>query len=497
MPESSTSVRYLQHHLRQAGTLLAAKEFGAASAHIDAALAIDPGSLAAQTLRERLELQQTAQGRASVPDIPPAPPDPVATRFVPAGVDAASWLDFEKRVRERRFRALLETAERALAEGSGPTATSALDEARELYPDSGEVELLSARVALVSSRVSVTAREPLFRSRPLRAASLLIVGVTALMVLDWVRSDARNGTTRASLAGVRKPGAGVAFVKDAFAGEAAPEPTGTSARPTDVAPDLLPEFEPAIAPRPEVAPVVTGSRTVGESSVSDSGGGEPSYRETPDRYVMPRQNVADAVVLAPVLRGEIPDYYVAPSRPNASTPVIGPNDLGGGTGSAGAIGPITSVVRQPGPAVDTVGTGRPSTAVNSPAATPVAPPVAAAPAGAAAVVPSTDELRVESLLRLYTRAYERLDSGAVRAIWPSVDERALARAFASLSSQTLSFDSCDITVNGATARASCHGHASYVGKVGNQTPRTESRTVQFELRRDADAWKIERADARK
>ena len=54
MAESSTSVRLLQHHLRQCGMLLATGQLDAAAAHIDAALAIDPASLAALTLRERL-----------------------------------------------------------------------------------------------------------------------------------------------------------------------------------------------------------------------------------------------------------------------------------------------------------------------------------------------------------------------------------------------------------------------------------------------------------
>ena len=100
------------------------------------------------------------------------------------------------------------------------------------------------------------------------------------------------------------------------------------------------------------------------------------------------------------------------------------------------------------------------------------------------------------MLDQYARAYGRLDVSAVRAVWPSVDERALARAFSDLSSQTVSFDRCDIAIDpqsgGSNAKASCYGKASYVGKVGSQQ-RTESRTVRFELKRDGDAWKIHKA----
>ena len=73
----------------------------------------------------------------------------------------------------------------------------------------------------------------------------------------------------------------------------------------------------------------------------------------------------------------------------------------------------------------------------------------------------------------------------------------LARAFESLASQSVSFDECHIDVRGAFANASCRGHASYVGKVGRSTPRTEPRTWRFELRREGDTWKIEHAEARR
>ena len=125
------------------------------------------------------------------------------------------------------------------------------------------------------------------------------------------------------------------------------------------------------------------------------------------------------------------------------------------------------------------------------------PSAAPAAAPAAAIVPPPNEtLRVRSVLDQYARAYGRLDVSAVRAVWPSVDDRALARAFSDLSSQTVSFDQCVIHIDqqsgGSNAKASCRGKASYVGKVGSQQ-RTESRTVRFELKRDGDAWKIQKA----
>ena len=124
---------------------------------------------------------------------------------------------------------------------------------------------------------------------------------------------------------------------------------------------------------------------------------------------------------------------------------------------------------------------------------PLAP--AAAAAGAAAIANTNEISRVESVLHQYARAYGRLDVSAVRAIYPSVNERDLAKAFSDLSSQSVSFDRCSVNIesSGATAKASCSGKASYVAKVGIKEQRTESRTVRFELKRNGDAWKIEKA----
>jgi hypothetical protein len=110
---------------------------------------------------------------------------------------------------------------------------------------------------------------------------------------------------------------------------------------------------------------------------------------------------------------------------------------------------------------------------------------------------SDDQSRVADVLRRYARAYGALDANAARDVWPSVDQRALARAFESLRSQELSLQDCEIDVQGATANASCRGQAQYVGKVGSGEPRIEPRTWRFELRREGEAWKIANAEARR
>jgi hypothetical protein len=81
------------------------------------------------------------------------------------------------------------------------------------------------------------------------------------------------------------------------------------------------------------------------------------------------------------------------------------------------------------------------------------------------------------------------------AVWPGVDEAALARAFNSLQSQTLQFDDCDVQLRGSTAAATCRGSARYVPKIGSREPRTESRVWTFTLRKLAADWQIETARA--
>lgn len=109
---------------------------------------------------------------------------------------------------------------------------------------------------------------------------------------------------------------------------------------------------------------------------------------------------------------------------------------------------------------------------------------------------AVEESRVAEVLRRYARAYAELDAQAARAVWPSVDEPALAKAFENLASQNLYFEDCRISVHGERASASCRGEASYVGKVGGGTPRVEPRAWEFELRRDGGDWKIAHAEAR-
>jgi hypothetical protein len=108
---------------------------------------------------------------------------------------------------------------------------------------------------------------------------------------------------------------------------------------------------------------------------------------------------------------------------------------------------------------------------------------------------ANDEQLVKQALQRYRSAYEGLDAPSARAVYPAVNEAALARAFDRLESQTLTFDSCDVQLRGDLAKATCRGTARYVPKVGSREPRIEPRTWTFALRRARTDWKIEDARA--
>lgn len=103
---------------------------------------------------------------------------------------------------------------------------------------------------------------------------------------------------------------------------------------------------------------------------------------------------------------------------------------------------------------------------------------------------------IEDVLARYRSAYNVLDSEAANAIWPTVDKKALSRAFDRLAAQKLEFNGCDIAVTGARASALCDGWARYTPKVGNKSPYVEPRHWKFNLRRVDAGWVIEEVDAR-
>lgn len=101
-----------------------------------------------------------------------------------------------------------------------------------------------------------------------------------------------------------------------------------------------------------------------------------------------------------------------------------------------------------------------------------------------------EEPAIREVISRYQSAYQRLDASAAKLVWPAVNERALARAFRELDSQTLTFEGCRIDIAGSRARAWCPGYARYVGRVG-KTTHTEQRDWNFVLRKSDERWQID------
>ena len=91
----------------------------------------------------------------------------------------------------------------------------------------------------------------------------------------------------------------------------------------------------------------------------------------------------------------------------------------------------------------------------------------------------------------YAMAYEAMNVLATARVWPSVDRRALARAFTTLKSQELTFESCSVSVAESSATAHCRGTVQFVRKVGNPVPLTAPQEWLFRMRKFGDDWMIE------
>lgn len=104
--------------------------------------------------------------------------------------------------------------------------------------------------------------------------------------------------------------------------------------------------------------------------------------------------------------------------------------------------------------------------------------------------------QIVSVLRRFQMAYRKLDAGAAKEVWPTVDEQVLARAFQNLAAQDVAFASCDLSVTGGDADAVCRGTTTYVPRVGGREPRTLEREWNFRLRKAQGEWMITRAESK-
>jgi hypothetical protein len=100
--------------------------------------------------------------------------------------------------------------------------------------------------------------------------------------------------------------------------------------------------------------------------------------------------------------------------------------------------------------------------------------------------------RVLRVIQEYTRAFERLDIQATKAVYPSAPDRELRRAFRDLEGQRIRLDNCGVSISGSgqDANARCQGDYTYRPKVGSGLVRLNGREWIFSLSRNEGAWQI-------
>jgi hypothetical protein len=106
--------------------------------------------------------------------------------------------------------------------------------------------------------------------------------------------------------------------------------------------------------------------------------------------------------------------------------------------------------------------------------------------------PAAEQGRVLAVVREYTRALERLDVLATKAVYPSVDDRRLRRDFEGVETQRFQLGSCDVSFSssGHGANAWCRGNSTYRPKIGSRVLRYTDKVWEFNLARDGGGWQI-------
>jgi hypothetical protein len=421
----------LQAQLTTARALVEAGDREKALQAIESALAIDPNFLAAHELRARI-LSKPARAVPKRDDhvVRPAPPL----------VSTESYAKFEQRVKRRRVDREVIEAQAALHDGRLREARAALAEITELDPNSPELKELTAQMDVLRRR-----RPPSHRGRWFAATAAvggLLLGVLyVFQTIQPMSMSAVETTSRASL----------------------PDPIDTTAA-------LPARTDSATGPVTGGigSTLVTGVMTPVTGMMKTPSGElnrrqEPVSTREPMRMAAPRPG---SVAGSPAARHPAPELRPIPELSSeASTSIEAPP-------------PVPPAVAAPTP-VATAETAAETAAVSTASAT-------------ASILPTAnDEEQVKEVLDRYRQAYEGLTARSARDVWPEVDEAALARAFAGLRSQKLTFDDCDLAVSGNSASATCHGSTRYVPKVGSQDPRTEPRIWSFRLRKNGTDWQIQ------
>jgi tetratricopeptide (TPR) repeat protein len=424
----------LQSHLSTARACVDAGDRAKALAAIGAALAIDPDFLAAQSLRDCILAPPPAS-----PEPAPAPPTPIGSAHTDTAAPPEGYAKFEARAKRRRVDRRLDAARAALEGRRLKDAETALDEIIELDPNLPELsELTTSFDALRRGNVA-THRGPWIAA----AATFAVVFFGA----SWLQQTQ-------PLASIRTDGVAIPV---------APTPAPFVAKTTV-----------GVAVEPPAAPVGTGEATaqIRETGLTTRTPPAPEPRST---NTVPRTDAryANAEVPPPTPEPRFTNsdvQRISVAEPAAPSPI----EMLAAPAPAAPPTPSIMSAMAPAPAPMTV-----------PVSAPVLP----------RIDPSDEVVLVKQTLQRYRSAYDGLDAQSAQAVYPAVNQAALARAFDGLASQTLTFDACDVQLRGDAATATCRGSARYVPKIGSREPRVEPRTWNFTLRKAGSDWKIDAARA--
>ncbi len=438
---------------------------------------------------------------------------------------------FERRMRQRRAATCVAAARAALADGRTVEAVERLEEACRLDP-----EALEARLLLEQIRAEEPADLPEFVAEEVGAAEAgfgkwshwvaAVIAVGALAALALLRQP---GADESRATPARERARPAIAVEAPAAAQAAPD-TGLPAvtagsgdtvplviQPTE-APSIIASAEPGVSPVPGESGRGGGGHRRGGREIGTRGSG-PGAVARATRPAASGTVAGTAAGANPPGGSPVEGAGVGAAPPAPPPPVERPAVLGASGEQQKATGEPTRTSGTGGtPPTGATSSAAPASQAQASAA-PALPPAplssplplpAAEDASRRAATPSAraadpapasyragdEEEEIGRTLQLYADAYERLDAAAARRVWPTVDERALARAFAGLQSQGISFERCETEVAGSEARAVCRGRARYVPKVGSREPLTASRQWTFRLRRAGDGWQIASAEVR-
>lgn len=247
---------------------------------------------------------------------------------------------------------------------------------------------------------------------------------------------------------------------------------------------------------------VTVDVTIIEVPVVKPGPRHPTRKTLPTE--LPLRTVA-AAGIAPDARAMRTPLAMAAAAEPAPSPV---------RGGLGDVGVVRVDRTDPPPDLPAARESRPATAETVLAAAPLpslpvtpddsvrlaarmAPPAEAAPASAPAREAPLDaaqsEALVHAVLMEYTRAYERMDVQAAKALWPSLDTRKLQKAFHDLEAQRVRLGNCRISMSGRAANAQCQADYAYTPRIGNRREQLQQREWSFHLAQADDRWQIVKA----